>query len=52
VNIGLTATNLAVDRLFEHPDFRRVSRELFLTAFQGRLTTDKEELISQLGIRV
>ncbi|HXC72970.1 MAG TPA: hypothetical protein VN644_23465 [Pyrinomonadaceae bacterium] len=49
---ALSAIDLAIDSLFEHSDFRNVSRELFLTAIQGRLSPDIEDLIRQLGIRI
>jgi len=46
-----TAINRAVDALYEHSEFRSVSLELFRATVQGRLTTDVETLINQLGIR-
>ena len=49
---ALAALDRAVDSLFEHSEFRGVSHELFLTAVEGGLTTDKEELLRQLGIRI
>ena len=49
---AITAIDRAIDCLFEHSDFRSVGRELFLTAIEGQLTTDKEELIRHLGIRI
>jgi hypothetical protein len=45
------AINRAVDALYEHSEFRSVSLELFRATAQGRLTTDVENLINQLGIR-
>ena len=42
----------AIDCLFEHSDFCSAGRELFLTAIEGKLTTDKEELIRHLGIKI
>ena len=45
------AINRAVDALYEHSEFRSVSLELFRATVQGRLTTDRENLIHQLGIR-
>ena len=47
-----TAIDRAIDCLFEHSDFRSAGRELFLTAIEGKLTTDKEELIRHLGIKI
>ena len=49
---ALGAIDIAIDCLFEHSDFRSVGREMFLTAIQGKLTTDREELLRQLGIRI
>ena len=48
---AIEAIDRAIDCLFEHSDFRSAGRELFLTAIEGKLTTDKEELIRHLGIR-
>lgn len=49
---ALAAIDRAVDSLYEHSEFRSTSRELFSTAIEGKLTTDNEELLRQLGIRV
>jgi hypothetical protein len=49
---ALAAIDRAVDCLYAHSEFRIVSRDLFLTAIEGRLTTDREELLRQLGIRI
>ena len=48
---ALAAVERAIDCLYEHSDFRRVSRELFLTAISGELTTDKEEVLRHLGVK-
>jgi hypothetical protein len=48
---ALAAIDVAIDCLYEHSDFRRVSRELFLMAIQGKLTTENENLLRELGIR-
>ncbi len=42
----------AIDCLYEHSDFRSISRELFETAIAGKLTTDREVLLRQLGVRI
>jgi hypothetical protein len=49
---AVNAIDEALDRLYEHSDFRDVSHELFLTAAAGELTTDTEELLRQLGIKI
>ena len=48
---AVSAIDRAIDCLFEHSDFRSAGRELFLNAIEGKLSTDKEELIRHLGIR-
>ena len=45
------AINRAVDALYEHSQFRFVSRELFRATVQGRLPLDVENVINALGIR-
>ena len=42
----------AIDSLYEHSDFRSVSRDLFVTAIQGDLPTNKEQLLRQLGVEI
>jgi hypothetical protein len=49
---ALAAIDRAVDSLYEHSEFRGVSHALFSTAIEGKLTTGKEELLRQLGIRI
>ena len=49
---ALASLDRAIDCLFEHSEFRSVGREMFLTAIKGELTTDKEEMLRQLGIRI
>ena len=49
---ALNAIDEALDRLFEHSDFRHISHELFLTAAAGELTTYTEQLLRQLGIKI
>lgn len=49
---ALDEIDVAIDCLYEHTDFRSVSRELFETVIEGRLKTDKEVLLRQLGIKV
>ena len=47
---ALETLDCAIDRLYEHSDFRSVSRELFRVAITGELTTDKEEALRYLGV--
>lgn len=49
---ALDEIDVAIDCLYEHSDFRSVSRELFETVIEGRLKTDKEVLLRQLGIKI
>jgi hypothetical protein len=49
---AVSALDRAIDCLFEHSDFRSAGRELFLTAIAGQLTTDQEEVLRHLGIKI
>jgi hypothetical protein len=46
------AINRAVDCLYEHSEFRSVGLELFRAAVEGRITTEQEDALRQLGIRI
>jgi hypothetical protein len=45
------AIDRAIDRLYEHSEFRSVGHSLFRQAVQGVLTTDNEKIVHKLGIR-
>ena len=49
---AIDAIDRAIDCLYEHSDFRSAARELFLNAIEGKLTTDTEDLIQHLGIKI
>jgi hypothetical protein len=49
---ALAAIDEAIDSLYEHSDFRSAGRDLFLTAIEGKMTVDTQELIHHLGIRI
>lgn len=49
---AIAGIDQAIDSLYDHSDFRSVSRELFLIAIKGELTTDKEALLRQLGVGI
>jgi len=49
---ALAAIDLAIDQLYERSEFRSVSREMFRTAVKGQLTTEQEDRLRQLGIRI
>lgn len=51
ISAAMTAIDEAVDTLFEHTEFRSVSHELFRAVVEGRITTDQENLLHELGIR-
>ncbi len=48
----LQEIEVAIDCLYEHSDFRSISREMFGTAIAGKLTTDKEAVLRHLGMRI
>ena len=48
----LAEIDAAISCLYEHSDFRSISRELFETAIAGKLTTDKEAVLRHLGIKI
>jgi hypothetical protein len=48
---ALAEIDVAIDCLYEHSDFRNVSRELFEKVIEGKITTSKEALLRQLGIQ-
>jgi hypothetical protein len=49
---ALDAIDVAIDCLYNHSDFHTVGRGLFETAVKGKLTTDKESLLRQLGVEI
>ena len=48
---ALEEIDVAIDCLYEHSDFRNISRELFETVIEGTVTKNKETLLRQLGIQ-
>lgn len=48
---AIAAIDRAIDRLYEHSEFRNVGRELFLQAVAGVLTPETEKMVHGLGIR-
>ena len=48
---ALNEIDVAIDCLYEHSDFRNVSREMFETVIEGTVTKNKEALLRQLGIQ-
>lgn len=49
---AVATLSLAVDVLYEHTDFRRVSHELFRAAVEGGITTEQEQLLRDLGVKI
>ncbi len=45
------AIDRAIDRLYEHTEFRSVSYKLFHQAVEGLLTAKTEKTVRKLGIR-
>lgn len=48
---AIAAIDRAIDRLYEHSEFRNVGHRLFRQAVEGTLTTKNEKMIHNLGIR-
>lgn len=51
MHAALDEIDVAIDCLYDHSDFRNVSRELFETVIEGEIKSDKEALLRQLGIK-
>ena len=49
---AVATLNAAVDALYEHTDFRKVSHELFRAAVEGRITIEQEQALRDLGVRI
>jgi hypothetical protein len=49
---AIAAIDRGVDALYEHSEFRSVSRELFQSGIDGKLTFEQEEMLRQAGIRI
>ena len=48
---ALEELEVAIDCLYEHSNFRNVSREMFERVIEGKITTRKEALLRELGIK-
>lgn len=48
---AIAAIDRAIDRLYEHSEFRSVGHSLFRQAVHGSLTTEHETLVRKLKIR-
>jgi hypothetical protein len=49
---AIEGIEVAIDCLYNHSDFHSIGRGLFESAIEGKLTTDKESLLRQLGVEV
>lgn len=47
---AITGLNLAIDGLFDHTDFNKVSRKLYRQRLDGTLRPKQEEQLRELGI--
>jgi hypothetical protein len=52
LNEAIAAIDRGIDCLYEHSEFRSVSRELFQSGIDGKLTFEQEEMLRQAGIRI
>src|SRR5687768_18500859 len=48
---AIAAIDRAIDRLYEHSEFRYVGHKLFRQAVDGALTAKTEKMVHTLGIR-
>jgi len=48
---AIAAIDRAIDRLYEHSEFRNVGHRLFRQAVEGVLTAKSEKMVHKLGIR-
>jgi hypothetical protein len=51
ISEAVAAIDRAIDRLYEHSEFRQVSHGLFRQTVQGVLTAETEKTLHKLGIR-
>jgi hypothetical protein len=51
ISEAIAAIDRAIDRLYEHSEFRAVGYNLFCEAVQGLLTAETEKTVHKLGIR-
>lgn len=49
---AIAGLDLAIDDLYNHTDFRKVSHKLYLHRLEGRLKPDQEEKLRQLGMKI
>ena len=49
---AITGLNLAIDGLFDHTDFNKVSRKLYRQRLDGTLRSKLEEKLRELGVKL
>lgn len=49
---AIDALNLAIDGLFDHTDFNKVSRKLYRQRLDGILKPKQEEKLRELGVQL
>jgi hypothetical protein len=49
---AIAGLNLAIDILFEHTDFNKVSRKLYRQRLEGTLKPKQEEKLRELGMKL
>ena len=49
---AIAGLDLAIETLYPHTDFHKVSHKLYLRRLEGRLKSEQEETLRQLGIKL
>ena len=49
---AIEALNLAIDGLFEHTDFNKVTRKLYRQRLDGIMEPQQEEKLRELGVKL
>jgi hypothetical protein len=49
---AIAGLDLAIDALFPHTDFHKVSLKLYLRRLEGTIKHDQEEKLRQLGVKI
>ena len=49
---AITALDLAIDGLFAHTDFQKVSRKLYRQRLEGTIKPKQEQRLRRLGVKI
>lgn len=49
---AIAGLDLAIEALYPHTDFDKVSRKLYLRRLEGTIKPDQEEKLRQLGVKI